>query len=176
MLASAEEGTGERFHREPKDEARRWRRLFSAPVAALLIKDSKYLWRDSVLLSQVTMPLILFLVPFLLALQDSAKELRQELHGATLVMIGVILFMQTSILALSSIGLESRSFWIVRNAPNSGRLLLRAKFILSTLGKSRGYSTGVHVEGSMQQTGRVVVILPDNGRDRKPRHCPEPLR
>jgi ABC-2 type transport system permease protein len=130
--STTEENEGERFHSEPKDEARRWRSLFSAPVAALIVKDIKYLWRDSVLLSQVTMPLILFLVPFLLALQDSAQELRQELHGATIVMIGVILFMQTSILSLSSIGLESRSFWIVRNAPNTGRLLLRAKFTLST--------------------------------------------
>jgi hypothetical protein len=47
-------------------------------------------------------------------------------------MTGVILFMQTSIISLSSIGLEGRSFWIVLSAPNGGRTVLWAKFIMST--------------------------------------------
>lgn len=115
------------------DEGRFWRRLFSPPVAALIYKDFKYLHRDSVLLSQLAMPLILFCVPFLLALQDSSLQLREEMFPFATAMVGVIMFMQTSILSLSSIGLESQGFWMVLISPNTGRALLWAKFIMSTV-------------------------------------------
>ena len=110
-----------------------WYRLFGAPVAAIMAKDFKYLLRDSVLLSQLTMPMILFLVPFLLAFQDTSLQFHEEMFPFCVGMIGVILFMQTSILSLSSIGLESRSFWVVHTSPNGARILLRAKFLLCTI-------------------------------------------
>src|SRR4029453_6803652 len=103
------------------------------PIAALIVKDFKYLWRDSVLVSQLMMPLILFLVPFMLAFQDTNTPLRDELFPFAVAMIGFILFMQTSILSLSSVGLESRSFWIVLASPNGGYALLRAKFVMSVV-------------------------------------------
>ena len=108
---------------------RRW--LFSAPVAALIAKDFKYMRRDSILLSQLGMPMILFCVPFLLAVQDVAFRLRDELLPSASMMIGIILFMQTSILSLSSIGLEGRSFWILLTAPNGAGRILMAKWIMS---------------------------------------------
>lgn len=117
----------------PKKDGTFWGKVFAAPVAALIAKDFKYLYRDSVLLSQLAMPLILFIVPFLLAVQDSALQLREEMLPFAIVMTGVILFMQTSILSLSSIGLESQSFWVVLTSPNGGRTLLWAKFLMSTL-------------------------------------------
>lgn len=40
------------------------------------------------------------------------------------------------------------------------------RFALSRLGKDRGYTTGVHVEGKLEQTGRIVLTMPDDGRDR----------
>src|SRR5205085_2929673 len=43
-----------------------------------------------------------------------------------------ILFMQTSILSLSSIGMESRSFWLSLVSPNGGGTILWAKFVMST--------------------------------------------
>ncbi len=109
---------------------RRW--LLSAPVAALIAKDYKYMRRDSILLSQLGMPMILFCVPLLLAFQDSAFRLRDELLPSASLMIGIILFMQTSILSLSSIGLEGRSFWILLNAPNGAMRILLAKWLMSS--------------------------------------------
>jgi ABC-2 type transport system permease protein len=122
-----------------RDDARQWRLLFRAPVAALITKDFKYLWRDSILLSQITMPLILFFVPFLLAFQDTTTPLREEIFPFAIAMIAVIVFMQTSILSLSSLGLENRSFWIVLSSPMQRRALIRAKFVMSVL-VSAGFS------------------------------------
>ena len=107
------------------------RRLFSAPVAALIAKDFTYMRRDSILLSQLGMPMILFCVPFLLALQDAKFRLRDELLPSASMMIAIILFMQTSILSLSSIGLEGRSFWILLTAPNGAGRVLLAKWVMS---------------------------------------------
>lgn len=115
------------------DSSRWWRRLFSAPIAAIILKDLKYVSRDSVLKSQLSMPLILFLVPFLVAGQDATFQMRQEIVPFAAIMIGVIVFMQTSILSLSSIGLESRSFWVALVSPNTASTLLWAKFLMSTL-------------------------------------------
>ncbi len=114
------------------DPIRLWRRVFSAPVAAMILKDLKYLGRDSVLKSQLSMPLILFLVPFLVVGPDFPR-MGGELAPFAAIMIGVIVFMQTSILSLSSIGLESRSFWIVMASPNPAGAMLWAKFLMSTL-------------------------------------------
>lgn len=110
-----------------------WRRFFTPPIAALLYKDIRYLWRDNVLLSQLLMPMILFLVPFLLVLNDTARELRDELHHAAFAMVLVILFMQTSILSLSALGLEARSFWILQSAPQTSLTWLQGKFLLGVL-------------------------------------------
>ncbi|MDW8208942.1 MAG: hypothetical protein RMJ43_13995 [Chloroherpetonaceae bacterium] len=117
----------------PAESVNLWRRFFIPPIAALLYKDIRYLWRDSVLLSQLLMPMILFLVPFLLVLNDTARELRDELHHAAFAMILVILFMQTSILSLSALGLEARSFWILQSAPQTSLTWLLAKFLLGLL-------------------------------------------
>src|SRR5579884_1656900 len=114
------------------DPGRFWRSIFSAPIAAMILKDLKYLGRDSVLKSQLSMPLILFLVPFLVVGPDVSR-VGGELAPFAAIMIGVIVFMQTSILSLSSIGLESRSFWVVLASPNPASVMLWAKFLMSTL-------------------------------------------
>lgn len=132
-VAEENEGVGTIPADASGKEARWWHRVFSAPVAALILKDFKYLGRDSVLMSQLSMPLILFLVPFLLALQDPHAVSRSDMFPFASAIIGVILFMQTSILSLSLLGLESRSFWVVLTSPNGGATLLWAKFILSVL-------------------------------------------
>lgn len=38
------------------------------------------------------------------------------------------------------------------------------KYFLSRAGKARGYTTKVEVDANVQSTGRVVLMLPDNGR------------
>jgi len=135
----AEESEGETPAAVPVGEIQASRRgllsIFSSPVAAIICKDLKYLLRDSILLSQLGMPVILFFVPFVLAMQESVRSLGSpvELYPFAAGMTGIIIFMQTSIISLSSIGLESRSFWLVLSSPNAGRTLLWAKFVMSTL-------------------------------------------
>jgi ABC-2 type transport system permease protein len=110
--------------------------IFSSPVAAMIVKDLRYVLRDSVLLSQLGMPVILFFVPFVLAIQHQATRTvasPAEIYPFAASMTGIIVFMQTSIMSLSSIGLESRSFWLVLASPNAGRTVLWAKFVMSTV-------------------------------------------
>ncbi len=109
-------------------------RIFPAPVAALVAKDLRYVMRDSVLLSQLGMPTILFFVPVILSLQQASDRTfhsLQEIYPFAAAMTGVIVFMQTSIISLSSLGIEGRSFWQALSSPNSGSRLLWAKFLLS---------------------------------------------
>lgn len=122
----------------PRD-AGDWRggflRLLAAPTAGMVAKDLRYLVRDSVLLSQLGMPAILFFIPIVLGMQASFRALAapQEIYPFAMAMAGIIVFMQTSILSLSSIGLENRSFWLFLASPNGGSTLLWAKFLFSTL-------------------------------------------
>lgn len=103
----------------------------AGPVGALLRKDWQYLKRDSMLISQLGMPLILFAVPFILTLQDPSRRTHGEIFYFAGGITGVILFMQTSILSLSSLGLESRAYWIVLTSPIDASRLLLSKFLMS---------------------------------------------
>ena len=40
------------------------------------------------------------------------------------------------------------------------------KYVLSRLGKERGYTTTVKVDAHVETSGKVVILLPDNGRDK----------
>ncbi len=112
------------------ERERRWS-PFSDPITGIMAKDWKYLFRDSVLLSQLAMPMILVVVPFVLEFQ--APELRDEISFFASAIVGVVLFMQTSILSLTSIGLESQGFWATLTAPIDGMTFLKAKFLFCTL-------------------------------------------
>lgn len=39
------------------------------------------------------------------------------------------------------------------------------KFVLSRLGKDRGYGMNFQVDAQVNQAGRIVIVLPDDGRD-----------
>jgi ABC-2 type transport system permease protein len=110
-----------------------WRSLVNARIGSLIAKDLRFLWRDSMLVSQLAVPLILFAVPFLLALQNRGLDPITELYPFSAAIIGFILYMQTSILALSLLGMESQSFWIVLASPTMRRSLLLAKWAVSSL-------------------------------------------
>ncbi len=110
-----------------------WYRVFALPVAGLIRKDLRYIQRDSILLSQMLMPTLLIVVPFLLTLRGGEMGGRDEFLPLSCSMVGIILFMQTSILSLSSMGLEGQAFWQYLTSPNSGKRLLWAKFVMSTL-------------------------------------------
>ncbi|MEP6756285.1 MAG: hypothetical protein ABJA67_12345 [Chthonomonadales bacterium] len=110
-------------------------RMFSPPVAAIIAKDLRYILRDTVLPGQMAMPIILYLVPFVLALQPSVRSMvtHDELASISLGMIVIVIYMQTSILSLTCIGLEGRSYGMLMNSPNHARTILVAKFWMSTL-------------------------------------------
>ena len=40
------------------------------------------------------------------------------------------------------------------------------KYVLSRLGKERGYTTSMKLDANVERVGKVIVYLPDNGRDR----------
>ena len=102
----------------------------AAPTRAILTRDLRYIARDLVLLSQIGIPLILFLVPFAIGVQIGGGSVADsDLATLTLGTIGVIAFMETSILSLSSVGLEGRGFWMALSSPVSTAQLLRAKWM-----------------------------------------------
>lgn len=110
----------------------RWYRYFAMPVAGLIRKDLLYIQRDTLLLSQLAMPCLLLVVPLIL-IMTGGVDAQEGFLPLSLSMISIILFMQTSILSLSSIGIEGQSFWQYLSSPNSGKQLLWAKFVMSTL-------------------------------------------
>lgn len=115
---------------------RGWYRLLQLPVAGVFAKDVRYVLRDSVLLSQLAMPMVLFLVPMVLGMHQPGGLMlatAEEIYPFSAAMTGTILFMQTSILSLSSLGMEGRSFWLAMSAPVSAGTVMWAKFLLSTL-------------------------------------------
>ncbi len=115
------------------DPARYWRRIFAAPIAGVLAKDLRYFRRDTMLLSQMAVPLILYAVPFLIALRDRSTINREELYPFSALIIVFILFVQSSVLSLSFLGMEGQSYWVVLNAPVQRSNALWAKWWLSTL-------------------------------------------
>ena len=107
----------------------------SAPVRALIGRDLRFVARDLVLLSQLGIPLILFLVPFAISGQMQSMagpDTASDLATLTLGTIGTIAFMETSILGLSSIGLEGQAFWLVLTAPVTASRLVTAKWLGAT--------------------------------------------
>ena len=110
-------------------------RLFglSPPISGLLIKDLKYVRRDLILLGQIGTALILFFVPFLLKIaQGSAGSADNDVFGyLSLAMLVIIAYMVTSIVSLTSVGLEGRAGWMVLAAPIARTAFLRAKWLLA---------------------------------------------
>ena len=104
---------------------------FAPATGGLLVKDGKYVARDLILLGQIGTALILFLVPFLLQIaQGTGGGMDNGLYGdLALALLGVIVYMVTSIVSLSSVGLEGRGFWIILASPTSRATFLRAKWL-----------------------------------------------
>lgn len=109
------------------------RRLLGGQTSALMVKDLRYLVRDNMMLSQLSVPMILFLVPYLIGLQNGAMDARTELFPFSAVIITFILFIQTSILSLSLLGMEAEGFWMALLAPAARHRILWAKWLFSTL-------------------------------------------
>jgi hypothetical protein len=112
-------------------------RLFpaSGPLAAMIGKEIRYVLRDTLLLSQAGMPLILYLVPFVMAVNPAFRGATtgDELFAFAVLMVLTVLYMQASILSLSSVGLEGRAFWIVLASPGRVKTAIAAKWLASWL-------------------------------------------
>lgn len=109
---------------------------FAPATRSFLSKDIRYVVRDLVLLSQIGIPVILFLVPFAIARPAFAQGARSEdLFALSAGIVAFVAFMETSILGLSSVGLEGQAFWLVLSAPISAGAFVRAKFV-ATFGLS----------------------------------------
>lgn len=110
-----------------------FRRLVGFTIFGLMAKDLRFIARDGVLLGQLGMPIVLFFVPFALAMQEHLRGMASpaELYYVSIGMTGFILFMQSSIMSLSSIGIESRGFWMLLASPNQAKGILWGKFLTS---------------------------------------------
>jgi len=108
-------------------------RLLPVQLAGMVTKDIKYIKRDTILLGQIGTALILFLVPYLIKSSGGPRdESAQDLYGyLALAMLLLITYMITSVISLTSIGLEGKSGWIVIGGPISRGTLLRSKWLLS---------------------------------------------
>ncbi len=109
----------------------RWTHALASPVWGLLAKDLRYLRRDLILLGQIGTALLLFLVPLLLrAAQGQSAQADNDLYsGLALGMLGLILYMVTSIVSLTSVGLEGRGAWLVLASPVPRGQFVRAKWL-----------------------------------------------
>lgn len=105
---------------------------FPTPVQALIAKDLRYIARDLVLLSQIGIPVILYLVPFVIGARMGGGP-SSDLLYLTLGIVGMIVYMETSILGLSSVGLEGRGFWLLLTAPITAGAMIRAKWLGATV-------------------------------------------
>ncbi len=99
----------------------------ASPVLAIMRKDTRLASRDTILVSQTAMPMMLYLVPMVLTAAD--RSVRELAGPLALVMVGIILYMQTSILSLTSIGLESRGYWLSKCSPTRIQTVLAAKLL-----------------------------------------------
>ncbi|MBM3492705.1 MAG: hypothetical protein FJX72_00055 [Armatimonadetes bacterium] len=134
-LAGADQGPGPR-RAQSQTHVTDARSLYvGGPLAALVVKDMRYVLRDSLLLSQAGMPTILYLVPFVMAINPAfrASTSSDELFAFGILMVLAVLYMQASILSLSSVGLEGRAFWMVLASPARVRTALAAKWLVSWL-------------------------------------------
>lgn len=112
-------------HTEGKSRIQRQRP--ASPIIAIMRKDTRLASRDTILVSQTAMPMMLYLVPMVLTAAD--RSVRELAGPLALVMVGIILYMQTSILSLTSLGLEARGYWISKCSPTRIHTVLAAKLI-----------------------------------------------
>ena len=106
--------------------------MISGPLAGMVRKELRCILRDSLLLSQIGMPAILYLVPFVMAANPAFRTHARgdELFAFGFLMVLAVLYMQSSILSLSSLGLDGRAFWIVLISPGLLRKTLFAKWLV----------------------------------------------
>ncbi len=160
-MSGADESGPSRRSRVTRKRASAERTVMGGPVACLIRKEVRYVLRDSLLLSQVGMPVILYLVPFVMAMNPTfrANTRGDELFAFGILMVLAVLYMQASILSLSSVGLEGRAFWIVLGSPVMLGRALVAKWLVSWLMSSAMGIAMVSLSGAAFMVEWVTVAV-----------------
>lgn len=169
-IAALTSETSSSFVSSIRSENRRSLPLLPSWMAAQTGKDIRLITRDSMLLSQLGVPLILFAVPFIVGAQDQSMDIQSALFPFTAGIIGFIVYMQTSILSLSLLGMEGRSYWIMMLAPFQKRALLASKWFVSSLlctlvGEALSLFSGIvlHAEAIYLGGFLILIILLSSG-------------
>jgi ABC-2 type transport system permease protein len=134
------------------------RRLLPEPIGGLVERDLHLILRDSVLLSQLAVPAILFAVPFVLALPNHSADTLGLLFYLAAMLLGIILYTQTSILSLSLLGMEGQGYWLVLTAPITIRSNLFAKWLTCT-GISGGFGLLLGTLDGICFHGRFLEVM-----------------
>jgi len=105
----------------------------TAAATGVVLKDLRYIGRDTIMVGQIGTTLILFLVPFVLKVTDpgTVKADFDMYGGLSKLMIVLVVYMVTSILGLSSVGLEGRGAWMLFASPVATRSILWAKWTVA---------------------------------------------
>ena len=104
----------------------------SPAMTGLIVKDFLYIGRDTILIGQIGTTLILFFVPFVLKWTSRGAPSGEDMYGPlAMVMIALVVYMVTSIIGLSTVGLEGKGAWMVLVGPLTRRDFLVAKWIVS---------------------------------------------
>ncbi|MEO7718928.1 MAG: hypothetical protein ABIY70_22235 [Capsulimonas sp.] len=104
----------------------------SPAMTGLIVKDFLYIGRDTILIGQIGTTLILFFVPFVLKWTQPSATPGEDMYGPlAMLMIALVVYMVTSIIGLSTVGLEGKGAWMVLAGPLTRRDFLVAKWIVS---------------------------------------------
>ena len=108
-------------------QGRNYANRSSGLLAGISRKDLRYYFREPQLLSQVAAPLLLIIMPFMFAAHT--RDQWGLVQMAAITMVGTTLYLQTSILSISSIGLEGRNYWMIKVSPVPPLHFLFAKWL-----------------------------------------------
>lgn len=102
-------------------------------LKAVLQRDSLLIRRDPLILWQILTPLLLAPMPLVLLQRFPEQASSDELRFITFSLIVSMLYLQTSVVSLSSVGLDARAYWLVKSAPVSPLQYLVAKWLFAVL-------------------------------------------
>lgn len=102
-------------------------------LSALVVKELRLLRRDPMTLYQTLTPLLLLGLPLALELKFPMRGSSDLITTVTFALIGGMLYLQTSVLALSSVGLDGRAYWLIQSSPATPLVALLAKQISTIL-------------------------------------------